>query len=139
SKHTGAFTLGVNEIASKIEALPWSKIRRIGEFLGIPSELLMNDLLGQVIDDLIRMNENGYATTQRPHALYIEDKIVLNYAPAEVKLAIEQYSECLEYFNATQLILQGHTTMEISSLRARITRDFAALGGTFSQRISGLV
>jgi len=138
AKHAGAAKLGVIELVTKIQGLPWSKIRRIGEFLGIASELLMNDLLGQVIDDLIRMDENGYATTQRPHALYIEDKIALNYAPAEVKQAIEQYSECLEYFDATQSILRGHTTMEISSLRNRITRDFSELGGTFSQRMNGL-
>ena len=139
AKHAGAFKLGVIELVTKIEGLPWSKIRRIGEFLGIASELLMNDLLGQVIDDLIRMDENGYAATQRPHALYIEDKIALNYAPAEIMQAIEQYSECLEYFDAMQSILKGHTTMEISSLRTRISRDFSELGGTFSQRMNGLV
>lgn len=139
TKHSGATKFGVVELVAMIDGLPWSKIRRIGEFLGIATELLMNDLLGQVIDDLIRMDEKGHAVTQRPHALYIEDKIALNYAPADVQRATEQYSECLEYFDAMQSILRGHTTMEISSLRNRITRDFSEFGGTFSQRMNGLV
>lgn len=139
SKHSGAEKLGVVEIVTKIEALPWSKIKRIGEFLGIASELLMNDLLGQVIDDLIRTDEEGLAISQRPHALYIEDKIALNYASDEVQMATHQYSHSLEYFNTMQLILQDHTTMEIRALRSRIIGDYSTQGGTFSQRFNALI
>lgn len=139
SKHAGAEKLGVAEIVTKIEGLSWSKIRRIGEYLGIASELLMNDLLGQVIDDLIRMDEKGLATSQRPHALYIEEKIAINYGPEEVQQATDQYTDSLEYFDATQSILQSHTTTELRAIRSRIVGDFTTLGGRFSQRFNSLI
>lgn len=139
SKQSSAQKLGPVEIMTKIEGLSWTKIRRVAEFLGIATEFLINDLLGQVIDDLMRMDEDGIATSQRPHALYIEDKIALNYAPDEIQQATTQYSESLEYFDATQSILKSHTTTELRALRSRICGDFSALGGTFSQRFNALV
>ncbi len=52
---------------------------RIGEYLGIPSELLFNDLIGHVVHDLISAALLAHVHSNRPHAIYIEDKIKINY------------------------------------------------------------
>jgi len=138
-KHPGVRKMGLPEIVKMIEALPWSKIHRVGEYLGIPSELLLNDLIGQVVDDLIRNGEAGKSASQRPQAVYIEDKIAINFAPEEVQQATDRYYECLEYFEATEGIFREHSGMEVAALRSRICNDFNSLGGAFSQRFQGLL
>jgi hypothetical protein len=139
SKHAGARKIGLTELVQIIEDLPWSKIKRIGNYLEIPSELLVNDIISQVIDDLIRRDESGFANSKRPNAIYIEDKIVLNYASEDVKQATENYYERLEFFDATEGILREHTSMEVAALRGRIRDDFNALGGSFIERFHGLI
>ena len=136
-KHPGAIKVGVPELMVMIDGLPWSKIQRLGDFLTIPTQLLMHDLIGQVVDDLMRLDENDSASSKRLHALFIEDKIALNYDESEIQSASDEYFECLEYFNATELILQGHTSLALSSLRNRIRGDFNQQGGSFAERFRG--
>lgn len=137
--HVGATKIGLSELVQKVESLPWGKILRIGDYLGIPSELLINDLIGHVVDDLIRVNDAGQATSLRPHAIYIEDKIAINYIESEIQNATDEYYRCLEFFDSTQAILREHTPMEVSALRGRICTDFNSLGGTFADRFRGLL
>lgn len=138
-KHDGADKIGLPELLGMIKRLPWSKIQRVGDYLGIPSQLLMNDLIGQVVDDLIRQNETEPSAADRPQATYIEEKISLNYSLDEVQLATDQYFDCLVYFNSTEEILQGHTPFSLTSLRGRIRNDFNGQGGSFAERFRGLV
>ena len=138
SSHPGVQKLGLTELVKKIEDLPWSKIILVGEYLGIPHELLINDLIGHVVDDLVRADESGVATSQRPHAIYIEDKIAINYSQHEVQHATDEYYRCLEFFDATEAILRDHTSMEVSALRSRICSDFNGIGGSFAERFRAL-
>jgi hypothetical protein len=137
--HNGANKIGLSELVHKIESLPWGKISRIGDYLGIPSELLINDLIGHVVNDLICVNDAGQATLHRPHAIYIGDKIAINYIESEIPDATDEYYRCLEFFDSTQAILREHTPMEVSALRGRISTDFNSLGGTFADRFRGLL
>lgn len=139
AKHSGADKIGLPELIAMIERLPWSKIQRVGDYLGIPTELLMNDLIGQVVDDLIRQNEIEQSIADRPKATYIEEKLALNYSSDEVSLATDQYFDCLVYFNSTEEILQAHTHFSLTSLRNRIRTDFNLQGGRFAERLRGLV
>jgi len=139
SLHVGATKIGLSELVHRVESLPWGKILRIGDYLGIPSELLINDLIGHVVDDLVRVNDEGQATSHRPHAIYIEDKIAINYIESEIHNATDEYYRCLEFFYSTQAILREHTQMEVSALRSRICTDFNSLGGTFADRFRGLI
>lgn len=137
--HPGAFSVGLSELVEKIEMLPWGKIIRVGEYLGIPPELLINDLIGHVIDDLISVSDEGQATSIRLQAIYIEDKIAINYSEVEVQNATDEYYCCLEYFDATEAILREHEPREVNALKRRICNDFNSLGGTFADRFRGLL
>lgn len=137
--HNSSDKKGLPELLRMIEELPWSKIQRVGEHLGIPSQLLMNDLIGQVIDDLIRRNEAESTDGERPKATYIEEKIGLNYFPEEVQYATDQYFECLVHFSSTEAILKDHSALSLNALRSRIRSDFASQGGSFAERFRGLV
>lgn len=139
-KQADADAMGMPELMGMIERLPWSKVQRVGDYLGIPSQLLMNDLLGQVVDDIIRRNESDpSSTTERSQALYIEEKISLNYSADEIQTATDQYFDCLVYFHSTEEILQDHPPFSLSSLRSRIRNDFNNQGGSFAERFRGLL
>ncbi|MBB01224.1 MAG: hypothetical protein CMJ47_01105 [Planctomyces sp.] len=137
--HPGADKKGLPELLVMIEDLPWSKIQRVGEYFGIPSQLLMNDLIGQVIDDLIRQNEVDTENDGRQQATYIEDKIALNYSAEEVQHATDEYYDCLLLFNSTESILREHSALSLQALRSRIRNDFRSQGGSFAERFRGLV
>lgn len=138
-KHAGTVKMGLSELVEMIERLSWTNIRRIGEYLGIPTELLLNDLIGEVVDDLVKAGESGNVTSDRPNAVYIEDKIALNFERSEVPKATDDYYECLTYFDATEKMLRERSAMEVSALRQRIRRDFDTLSGGFKQRFQGLL
>ena len=137
--HPGAKKKGLPELVLMIEKLPWSKIQRIGEYFGIPSKLLMNDLIGQVIDDLIRQNETATTGESRRHAMYIEDKIALNYSAEDVQRATDDYYDCLLFFNSTELILREHSAFSLQALRSRIRTDFDLQGGSFAEKFRALI
>lgn len=132
--HPGADKVGLRQLVELIADQSWPTIRNIGNLLAIPSDYYINDLLAQVVENLMNHDGKSVPPASREKALYIEEKIALNYTAHDIEAATDEYSRSLEYFAALESLLKEYTDNEISALRSRIHRDFNMISGEFKER-----
>lgn len=130
---------GSKEIMRFIKDLKWSQKRKIAQYLTIDEKLYVNDILEQIIEDLINYDSSDQIEyPQRDPALYIEDKIELNYSVDDIEAAKNQYLICLEYFRAFENLLKSYED-DWKKLMLKVVSDYNTFQGDFKDRLELLV
>jgi hypothetical protein len=128
----------IDHLLGKIERLTWSERRHLARRLGIDEQFLIYNILDAVLDDLLARADSHHELPRWQPALYIGDKIALNFQVQDVDTAKSQQAECMIYFGVLQRLLSKMTDSEISSLKSKVMADYMALAGTFPERLTHL-
>lgn len=127
----------INQIMNDIRCLPWSKIRDIGNYLGVDEQYFINDVLRNVVEDLLKGADIESVTpTSKPP--YIVDKIKLNYDESDVEAALNEYEDVLPLLTELKNVLKPYPDKEVASLKNKIVVNYGKLSGAFKTRLDNL-
>lgn len=135
----GSKIIGIQQIVSIIEnELKSKQKRKILEYLKISKDYISNDFLSEILNDLL---EGGnFKNTIHPvytKAIYIEDKIRLNFLPEDMNGILIEYEEMIldGYMQQTSDILSIYNDTEKDAIKYRIIRDYNSESGSFKDRL----
>ena len=125
-----------NQIIDDINKLQWTSIRDLTNYLGVSEEYVINDILKQVIEDLLKNQKPK--PIQNKKATYIEDKIKINYNKKDVESVVKEYEQVLPNITELRLLLKSYDNDEIAALKSRILIEFSNSSGNFKRRFNNL-
>ena len=131
---------GIDQILSIIDNnLNSSQRRKVAELLNIPSSIISQDYLAEILENLLAN------TTTDPDQLYqfnsnnlidLEDKIKLNYGESDVAIAMDEFSDMLPNILETGKLFKLFEDEEQDKIKNRIRNDYKNANGTFKERLS---
>jgi len=127
----------INQLLNIFQDLNWSSVRGIAEYLGIGEEYYINDILGNVIDDLLKGSSIVGSFKSEPFP-YIGDKIKLNYTADDVDNAMAEYGDILPFLGRLKDTLKSYDNAEIAALKSRVCVEYGKLSGDFKTRLNNL-
>ncbi len=137
SLKSDAGRLGQINILNMIDELFWTKQRSVFNLLNIGDEYIKIDHLQQVIEDLIKITEQGNNKNQ-PNSINItknlpidlDVKIALNYSGTDVDIAILEAMEYLQIAHLIKDILAD--VIQLPALKLKIQKDYLQLNSNLS-------
>lgn len=132
-----AIKISVEHLLDIYKRLSWTHKRDISNYLGMDDQFFRDDILGSIVDDLIKgSTDNEDFSQDKP--IYIEDKIKLNFEHERVESAKDEYHDALLYFGELKKLLFSYTDREQLALKSKIRRDYGKYSGSFSVRLDAL-
>lgn len=138
SLESEAGKIDIGQILSMVESLNWANTRDLAEYLGIPDEYYINDIMHNVISDLLKNSIKSAKAITQEKPIYIEDKIELNYGSDDIENAKNEYSVFLPTLGKLKGVLKTYDDEEINALKVRVISEFGKLGGKFKVRLENL-
>jgi hypothetical protein len=138
SLESDAGKIDIGQIVSMVERMNWANIRDLAEYLGIPDEYYINDIMQNVISDLLKNSKKSAKAITQEKPIYIEDKIELNYDSNDIENAKNEYSVFLPTLGKLKGVLKTYDDEEINALKVRVISEFGKLGGKFKVRLENL-
>lgn len=116
--------IGSKHLLKFIHDLPWYQKRRIADYLDISRDFLENDVLKTVIDDLIQFSATaGDHSPGYGKAVYIEDKVRLNFREEDSESMLEEYEDSLGQLNRVRDIIKPYGD-NLGALKFKIREDY---------------
>ncbi len=138
SLESKAGKIDIGQILSMVESLNWANIRDFAEYLGIPEEYYINDIMQNVINDLLKNSTKSAKAILQEKPIYIEDKIELNYGSDDIENAKNEYLVSLPTLGKLKDVLKAYNDEEINALKFRVISGFGKLRGKFKVRLENL-
>jgi len=130
--------LCISGLVELIRKQSWTKRSLIFKSLDIPDNYLSNDILGTVIEDLIKLSDESSKSIPYEKPTFIEEKTTLNLEPENVELFLEEYEQHLAYFSALAHVVKDQSTKNIQALRSKIRTTYMSSSGSFSQKLKNM-
>jgi hypothetical protein len=138
-----ATIIGLSQLMNSIENLKNFQRRKIGKYLNIENEYLSSDYIGEILEDLLKENDNlDDKISYKPKSLVeITDKIEINFDINEIEDAKNEYGLLLEEGILMEIanILYGYEDKEISKIKRRVIHDYDSKpNGNFKSRLKSM-
>lgn len=137
SLKNNAGRLGQVNILNMIDELSWTKQNHVFKLLNIDDEYIRIDHLQQVIEDLIKVTEQGNnknqpnsVNTNKNLPIDLDIKIELNYTGTDIDIAKLEATEYLQIAHLISDILTEFT--QFPALKLKVQKDYLQLNPSLS-------
>lgn len=117
----------------------WTTKLSIFRALDISERYITNDVISTVIEDLIKLSDEGATFKPYEKPAYIRDKISLNVSDENRDAFIDEYEESLAIFPIVSYVIKSRDQASVSALRSKIRASYLSLTGAFEARMNELV
>ncbi|MEX2567140.1 MAG: hypothetical protein WD431_14445 [Cyclobacteriaceae bacterium] len=135
--------IGLSQLLTIIDNLKNYQKRQLGSYLKIDKELFATDFLGEILEDMLKEDEDLTITTpyQPKGIIEIGEKILNNFNKEEIDEVKSEYESILleGIFNQVNNLLYGYEDSEIVKIKRRIIYDYThKSNGNFNGRLEQL-
>lgn len=122
--------IGLHRILQMIHELTWTKKNEIFDYLGIKDEYRILSIVNEIIEDIIKENENLKGERLKYKSPRLEEKIPINYSQEDLDLA---QLEVQSFYQNAHIISEiiGENTDRQTQLLIKIITDYNATNQNF--------
>lgn len=129
----------IQSLLQLISEQTWTIKLSIFRALDISERYIINDVISTVIEDLIKLSDEGGTFKPYEKPAYIQDKISLNVSNENRDAFVDEYEESLALFPTVAHVVKSRDQSSVSALRSKIRATYISLAGTFEAKINELV
>jgi len=122
--------VGLPRILQMFQELTWTKRKQLFDYLNIDDKYHANDIISEIVDDIIKENENLKGERVKYESPILEKKISVNYSQEDLDLA---QIEVVSFYQNAHIISEiiGENTDKQTILLTRVIKDYNATNQDF--------
>jgi hypothetical protein len=139
SKSSKANIFGLDQLESMFLDLPLFKQRKVGNILRIDEDLFSKNYFQKIIDDIAFEAEGNKGAIKYEQAIYIDDKIALNFSDSQIDEIKEQFEMSILLFPLIKEVLSEYDeSNNLSQIKTKVLTDIGLIDGDCFKKINML-